>query len=516
MIGISSLAPGFVGLILTSFFILAIYRLFLHPLAKVPGPKLAAITGWYEFYFDCFRKGQYVFKIQELHEVYGPVVRINPWEVHISDPEFFQVFYSDSRLDKDAWFYRAFGDNGAAVGTASWELHKARRGAMAKFFSVANVNKLEPKVLARVQTLLDRMEEHRKAGKVVDISNAFRCYATDVISDYAAPHGRDFLRSPDFSAAFNRVLRDFSELMLWHRHFPVVFPIMNAIPRAVIARLDPTGASVAVIDNQAALLAQAKAVVDRGGIPKDGETPTVLDAIYTSPLIGPEDKTLTRILAETQAILGAGTETTGNTLSVFTYHVLSQQPVLARLQSELHRAARQRPSPFTLLDHKTLENLPYLQACLKESLRLATGVSSRLPRQNHHAPTTYTPPSSPSPVTYTFPPGTTISMSILDLHYNPSIFPNPESFTPTRWIDSSTEELQHMERAFKPFGVGVRQCVGLELAREELLLMMGNLILEFGDGMRLFETTERDVSICHDYFAPFGPDDSRGVRLLVV
>lgn len=177
-------------------------------------------------------------------------MRISPWEVHIDDPAFFDAFYSNNKLDKDAWFYRAFGDNGAAVGTAGWEQHKARRGAMAKFFSTANVAKLEPKVLGRVQKLLDRVEEHRQAGKVIDISNAYRCYATDVISAYAAPHSRDFLSTPDFSAAFNRVLRDFSELMLWHRHIPIVFPVMSAIPKSVIAKMDATGANLAVVENQ--------------------------------------------------------------------------------------------------------------------------------------------------------------------------------------------------------------------------------------------------------------------------
>lgn len=128
---------------------------------------------------------------------------------------------------------------------------------MAKFFSSANVARLEPKVLARVQKLLDRIEEYRsdkKDGgnlKVIPISHAFRCYATDVISDYAAPHTRDFLSTPDFAATFNRVLRDFSELMLWHRHFPIVFPILGAIPRWMISRMDSTGAQIAVLDNQA-------------------------------------------------------------------------------------------------------------------------------------------------------------------------------------------------------------------------------------------------------------------------
>jgi hypothetical protein len=50
---------------------LVVYRVFLHPLAKFPGPKLAAATLWYEFYYDVVKRGQYTFKIKELHERYG-------------------------------------------------------------------------------------------------------------------------------------------------------------------------------------------------------------------------------------------------------------------------------------------------------------------------------------------------------------------------------------------------------------------------------------------------------------
>ncbi len=50
---------------------LAIYRLYLHPLAGIPGPKLAALTRYYEAYFDVCKGGVYTFKISKLHKEYG-------------------------------------------------------------------------------------------------------------------------------------------------------------------------------------------------------------------------------------------------------------------------------------------------------------------------------------------------------------------------------------------------------------------------------------------------------------
>lgn len=53
---------------------LIFYRLFLHPLAQFPGPKLAAVTRCYEAYYDILKGGTYIFKIDELHQRYGKVL----------------------------------------------------------------------------------------------------------------------------------------------------------------------------------------------------------------------------------------------------------------------------------------------------------------------------------------------------------------------------------------------------------------------------------------------------------
>lgn len=58
-------------LFVTYLIVLAIYRLFLHPLAQFPGPKLAALSKWYEFYYDAYQPGQFLFKLEGLHKHYG-------------------------------------------------------------------------------------------------------------------------------------------------------------------------------------------------------------------------------------------------------------------------------------------------------------------------------------------------------------------------------------------------------------------------------------------------------------
>lgn len=73
---------------------LATYRLFLHPLARIPGPPLAAISScWYAYHV---RNGRMLYLGKTLHKHYGPVVRIAPNEVWFVTKDAFKVIYSES------------------------------------------------------------------------------------------------------------------------------------------------------------------------------------------------------------------------------------------------------------------------------------------------------------------------------------------------------------------------------------------------------------------------------------
>jgi hypothetical protein len=110
----------------TFYSVLIPYRIFLHPLSKFPGPKLAAATPWYKFYYDVILQGNYTFKIMDLHKENGflssnsfpnalskqgslihpgPIIRINPFELLINDPDYYEILYSQNNPLEKALFY---------------------------------------------------------------------------------------------------------------------------------------------------------------------------------------------------------------------------------------------------------------------------------------------------------------------------------------------------------------------------------------------------------------------------
>lgn len=156
-----------------------------------------------------------------------------------------------------------------------------------------------------------------------------------------------------------------------------------------------------------------------------------------------------------------------------------------------------------LTSYEVLKHIPYLDAVIKEGLRMGNEVSGRLPRYDPQNPITCNG--------YTFPPGTVISMSIRDLHLDPDCHPEPLKFSPERWLDPSM--YKQSEQFFAPFGKGTRSCVGRELAMLQVMMVTANLLHRFD--VELFQTTYDDVRMQYDFFSPFHADDSKGLQVTI-
>ena len=189
----------------------------------------------------------------------------------------------------------------------------------------------------------------------------------------------------------------------------------------------------------------------------------------------------------------------GGTLDTITYYVLSNPEILKKFKAELTSAF---PHPTNTITYEAARRLPYLSAVVSEGLRMAS-VSGRLARSNPTAPIVYD--------SFTLPPGTVVSMTIRDVHTNPTIYPEPATFNPERWMNAN--DRKRLDVYHVPFSKGSRSCIGKDLAIVELYLTLANMFSRFD--MKLFETSERGISMEHDFFAPFGPSDSKGVRVTI-
>lgn len=220
-------------------------------------------------------------------------------------------------------------------------------------------------------------------------------------------------------------------------------------------------------------------------------------------------------------LIGAGTLTTAWSLTVAIFYLLREPRCLARLKQELSTALPTGKAVSSRSILPTLENLPYFNAIIQETLRLSYGVATRLariaPDEELVVPGDGTGSDGKQ---WRIPPNTVVSMTQLHMFQNEQLFPSPKEFQPERWMVEPK-----LMRFMVAFGKGSRQCLGKNLALAEIYLTLATLFTRYGSRevkfegdvgyLVLFETDESDVECTVDGFLPLPKNDTKGVRVKV-
>lgn len=171
----------------------------------------------------------------------GPIIRINPKEIHISDPRFHEVAYApNTNFDKlEAWRDR-YGIPLNLTSTVEHDLHHRRRTALNPYFSKQQINNINPHIRRCISKLCDRLlHEYKGTSKVLTINEAYAAFVTDVITQYCFGWSSDFLGYQDFVAPFTTSLR--ALLLSTHvaAHFPWFRKLMQSLPEAFVSIVNP-------------------------------------------------------------------------------------------------------------------------------------------------------------------------------------------------------------------------------------------------------------------------------------
>ena len=182
----------------------------------------------------------------------GPVVRINPHEVHISDPAVFhEIYKQNTQYRKDPVTYN-LGMSSAITMTMAPEAHKVKRQTLDPSFSKRRVNTMEDGLYEELELLFAKISEYGNKGEEVPIQEMYYCYTVgfavkamhqksgidgfaqgDIISRYLFGKSLDIISAPNFIERSDE-MRSFTRSIWSVIHFPWIRVVLGALPKSLV------------------------------------------------------------------------------------------------------------------------------------------------------------------------------------------------------------------------------------------------------------------------------------------
>jgi hypothetical protein len=164
--------------------------------------------------------------------------------------------------------------------------------------------------------------------------------------------------------------------------------------------------------------------------------------------------------------LAAGHETSGITLTYLSYHLSLDTSLQDRLRAELLTLKPPMlSSSSSIPNSRDLDTLPLLHAVLMETLRLNAAIPGNQPR--------ISPFPSCTLGDFVVPGGVRVGAQAHSVHRNADVYPEPEKWDYTRWLDAENgyceEQRRERDRWFWAFSSGGRMCVGSNFAMHGML-----------------------------------------------
>ncbi|KAH0349680.1 benzoate 4-monooxygenase cytochrome P450, partial [Aureobasidium melanogenum] len=456
----------FSGLLVTCLALYAAYvarDVFFGPLSRVEGPKLwaashipKAIMLW---------TGSEARIMPILHEIYGPVVRVAPRELSFSDASAWKAIYGHKTggktrtFEKDPKFYTTNPQSTRHIGTADDPNHTRQRRILANSFSDKALRDQEPLLKQWASLMVTKLKEVEATGKAVDMVAYYNFTTFDIMSDLTFGEPLYMLEKSEYAPWVKNV---FGSVKIIGKFIAIrQLPFMPWL----LPKLVPTSARRKQKEHQR----YSADRVDRR-LARDPGRPDLWTEVLRRSADGMGDATAGMSLREMHAnaavFMMAGTETTATLLSGLTYYLLINPDKLAKLVAEI-RGSFTSESDITV---DALAELPYLNACIEEGLRMYPPVSGSLPRKV---------PAEGATIAGTWVPGdVSVAVNQRAIYQSTTNFRSPASFVPERFLGDPKYANDNFA-ALQPFSVGPRNCIGKNLAYHEMRLLLTMMLFNF-------------------------------------
>ncbi|CAI7598546.1 unnamed protein product [Penicillium glandicola] len=438
-----------------------VYNLYFSPLSKFPGPKLAACTNLQNLYWTS--TGQYHYKLKELHDRYGDVVRTGPKSLVYRSPQAWKDIYGHRKPGagsflKDPKFYLQ-GPRGPNLLNCNDEDHSRGRRLLSHAFSEKALREQEGLVQSYVDMLVERLKGMISSRETVDMSQWYNFTTFDIIGDLAFGEPFDCLRESQYHPWVKMVFVSIKVISLSRPL--LVYPFLAPIVRRILPK------RLSKMREDSFALATSK-------VHRRLETKVERPDFMTYILRYNDERSMTSREMEANAalLIFAGSETTASLLSGFTYYIMENPTAYRKLVDEIRESFKS----YEDIDFQRVGQLTYLNAALEESLRLYPPVPGIIPR---------VVPKGGALIDGKFiPENVSVSVAHYSTYHSESHFTDADSFIPERWLESRDKRFESDSRtAVQPFSLGPRNCIGRNLAYAEMRLIATKVFWSFDMAM---------------------------------
>ncbi|KAL2847228.1 cytochrome P450 [Aspergillus pseudoustus] len=447
----------YTGIALVLWILQSLYKAYTSPLRTVPGPLYTALTRL-PLKLSIIT-GRRIYFIDALHKTHGPIVRISPDEVSISSTaEFKEIHRAGSPFLKSEWYSKfTMSSRPGVFDMRDPKVHAARRKLFARAFSKTELRReWEGVVREKVKLTVEKIrgEMLGSSDGRCDVLKWWTFLATDVSGHLMFGESFDML-SVGMKNEYIHILESTMKGSGINAELPLV---------GFIGRHLPIPSIKAMFRASDYLTEYGRRAVTNSRAASDSTRNIFSGMIYESEK-GSETLTDLDVITEAGNLIVAGSDTTAVTLTYLVYAILSNPRLQREIEDEVLALAED-------YDDATLEQLPLLNAAIKETLRLYGAAPGSLPRSVPEGGATF--------LGYYIPQGTTVSTQSYTIHRDANNFSDPEAFDASRWRPKDEGEgvSSQAQAAFSPFGAGARTCLGIHLAYMELRLAAAEFFRE--------------------------------------
>ncbi|ETS85357.1 hypothetical protein PFICI_03382 [Pestalotiopsis fici W106-1] len=439
-------------------------------LRHIPGPFWARFT--HLWIIRHILRGRYIDKMLELHVQYGPVVVLAPDVVSVSDPAEIKNIGKVRSAWGRAKGYQAlrFAPGPAGDSILSMRDDKAHARMRAKLMpgyagkTVEGVEQMVDRHVLQLANIIDtKYITTPGAYKPIDFSQLAQYFTIDIITSFAFQESFKCLeRNADFHGYLDAVSKAVAPLLSF-AYLPAYQKLMST---PALGAIFPEGGFFPKVFEMARRQVGQRYGQEAYKLKENN------DVLGTWVSAGLEQKELEN---ETVAQLTAGGETTSTGIRAVLLYLITSPRAYRALQREIDESLKSERVRSSPLSKEEATKLPYLQAVMKEGLRLI-------------APAAFFPKSSTKDETicgYKIPAGVSVEPAYKPALRAKDIFGEDASFfRPERWIEATEEQLAMMDETFRfVFGGPSKwECLGKDLA----FMQMHKIIFEL---FRKFDVT---------------------------